>query len=188
MIDLLLTAVYALTSLLLWPVVVILLLAVMHCMFLVGETLIEHRERRGPGKAILSVEQIPASMQRRYGIRLWQQQHQADRDAAPWLVLDRTEAELSRRMDRARVWIRLGPALGLSGTLIPLGPALLALAQNDLTRLSEGLILAFGTTVLGLLAGGLGWLVMNLQQRWYRLDLAEIRAALEHMEQLEKKL
>lgn len=182
MIELLLAAVYSLTSLLLWPVVIALLFAIMHCLFLLGELLVEHRERRQPCRAIDAIDNIPDTMGRRHGIREWKRQHQADAGADHWLILDRTEGVLAARLDRARIWVRLGPALGLCGTLIPLGPALMALAQNDLTRLSEGLILAFGTTVLGLLAGGLAWLVMNVQQRWYRLDLAEIRAALERTE------
>ena len=179
MMNLLLSAVYALTSVLLWPVVLVLLFAVLHCMFLIGEMLIEQRER-GAGKAIRSLSEIPPSMRSRQGVQEWIKQRDADHEADVWLLLDRTEAALARRMDRARIWVRLGPALGLCGTLIPLGPALLALAQNDLTQLAEGLILAFGTTVMGLLAGGLAWLVMNVQQRWYRMDLAELRSALEY--------
>lgn len=99
-----------------------------------------------------------------------------------WLILDRAEADLAARVDRARAWVRLAPTLGLAGTLIPLGPALLALARSDLRQLSEGLILAFGTTVLGLLAGGLAWVVATTRERWYRLDLAEVRHGLEAAE------
>src|SRR5690606_22554040 len=139
----------SLTSLLLWPDVLILLYAVMHCMYLIGELLMERRERRPPARAIIDIGDNPPSMAKRYGIQEWLRLREADPLAGAWLLVDRTEALLARRLDRARRWVRLGPALGLSGTLIPLGPALLALAQNDLTRLSEGLILAFGTTVMG---------------------------------------
>jgi biopolymer transport protein ExbB/TolQ len=59
---------------------------------------------------------------------------------------------------------------------------LLALAENNLKALSSGLIIAFGTTVLGLFAGALGWIVSSAQERWYRLDLAEIRHALEKVD------
>lgn len=183
MLNLLLTTVFSLTSMLLWPVVVILLAALFHCVYLLGEMLVERRERNLPARAITRLDAIPDSMLPRQGIREWMAQRQLDPSVDAWLAVDRTEAALARRMDRARVWMRLGPSLGLCGTLIPLGPALLALAQNDLTSLSEGLILAFGTTVLGLVAGGLAWLVMSAQQRWYRLDLAEIRAAVERLDE-----
>lgn len=182
MLDIVLGAVYSLTSLLLWPVVLCLLFAVVHSAFLVGELWIEQRQRGKEQKAIRNLSDIPQVMLGRHGIRLWQQQSEDDPEADIWLRLDRTEAELARRMDRAKTWVRLGPMLGLCGTLIPLGPALVALAQNDLASLSEGLILAFGTTVMGLIAGGLAWVVMNTQQRWYRIDLAELRAAAESAE------
>lgn len=179
MIDPLLTAVYALTSVLLWPVVITLLVGVARSAFLVGELAIEARERRAPVSALGNLRKVPPAMALRHGIREWLDQHGKEPSANPWLLLDRTEAALARRVDRARMWVRLGPALGLAGTLIPLGPALVALAENDLSTLSERLILAFGTTVLGLLAGGISWVVVSNQDRWYRLDLAELRHALE---------
>jgi len=179
MIDPLLTAVYALTNVLLWPVVITLLVGVARSAFLVGELAIEARERRAPVSALGNLREVPPAMALRHGIREWLDQHNKEPSAHPWLLLDRTEAALARRVDRARMWVRLGPALGLAGTLIPLGPALVALAENDLSTLSERLILAFGTTVLGLLAGGICWVVVSNQDRWYRLDLAELRHALE---------
>ncbi|MHA7837612.1 MAG: MotA/TolQ/ExbB proton channel family protein [bacterium] len=179
MIDSLLVAVYALTNALLWPVVLVLLAAVARSAFLVGELAVEARERRAPARALKRVDDIPDSMAVRHGIREWLAQRREEPEADVWLLLDRTEAALAARVDRARLWVRLGPALGLAGTLIPLGPALMALAENDLTVLSERLTLAFGTTVLGLLAGGLCWVVLSVQDRWYRLDLAELRHALD---------
>lgn len=178
MIDPLLTAIYALTSLLLWPVVIVLLGAVAHSAYLFGELLVETRERRGPASALRDLAAIPDPMARRHGMRVWQLERAREPSADPGLLLDRTEAALAGRLDRARLWVRLGPALGLAGTLIPLGPALVALAENDLAALSDRLILAFGTTVLGLLAGGLCWVVLSTQNRWYRLDLAELRHGL----------
>jgi len=179
MIDPLLTAVYALSSVLLWPVVLTLLLGVARSAFLVGELVVEARERRSRPVAIGDLADVPPAMAMRHGVREWLEQRRSEPSADPWLLLDRTEAALARRIDRARMWVRLGPALGLAGTLIPLGPALVALAENDLSALSERLILAFGTTVLGLLAGGISWIVVSNQDRWYRLDLAELRHALE---------
>lgn len=179
MIDPLLMAVYALTSMLLWPVVLTLLFGVARSAFLVGELAVEARERRRPAVSLGRLNEVPAAMQVRHGVREWFDQRSREPQADPWLLLDRTEAGLAARVDRARLWVRLGPALGLAGTLIPLGPALVALAENDLAALSDRLILAFGTTVLGLLAGGLSWVVMSAQDRWYRLDLAELRHALE---------
>lgn len=56
-----------------------------------------------------------------------------------------------RRLERTRLLVRAGPALGLMGTLIPLSPALAGLAAGDVQELSENLRVAFSVTVIGLL-------------------------------------
>ena len=58
-------------------------------------------------------------------------------------------------VEQLRSLARLGPALGLMGTLIPLGPALVGLAAGDLQMMSQNLVIAFATTVVGLLVGTL---------------------------------
>lgn len=69
----------------------------------------------------------------------------------------RVEAALARDVNRMRVLVRVGPLLGLVGTLIPLGPGLTALAEGDLSRLSTQVVVAFSTTVVGLLVGGISY-------------------------------
>jgi biopolymer transport protein ExbB/TolQ len=58
--------------------------------------------------------------------------------------------DAQRRLNRTRLLVRAGPALGLMGTLIPLSPALTGLAQGNISRLSTNLRVAFSVTVLGL--------------------------------------
>lgn len=179
MFDILQTIIYEFSNILLWPCCVLLIVGVVHALYLFGGFLVESLQRRGLAKAITDPLKPPAVMFKRLGVLEYVRQRDRDSDCAPWLALDRSEAALAARVDRSRFWIRLGPALGLAGTLIPLGPALMALAENNLKALSSGLIIAFGTTVLGLFCGALGWIVSSTQERWYRLDLAEVRAALE---------
>ena len=57
--------------------------------------------------------------------------------------------------------------LGLMGTLIPLGPGLAALGEGDLQVLTTAMITAFDTTVIGLLAGMIGFVLGRLRRRWY---------------------
>jgi len=180
MFDIIQAIIYEFSNVLLWPCCVLLILGIVHTLYLFGSFLVESRQRRGSAKTLSNPLQPPPAMARRMGIALYVHERQRDPDCSAWLALDRTEAALAAYVDRARFWIRVGPALGLAGTLIPLGPALLALAENNLKALSSGLILAFGTTVLGLFSGMLGWIISNSQERWYRLDLAEIRHALEN--------
>ncbi|WP_018146021.1 MotA/TolQ/ExbB proton channel family protein [Thioalkalivibrio sp. AKL6] len=80
-----------------------------------------------------------------------------------------------RRIDRADLLARIGPMLGLMGTLIPLGPGLAAMGRGELEILAQAVTVAFNTTVLGLLVGILGFLLGRLRRRWYD-------AAMERME------
>jgi hypothetical protein len=63
---------------------------------------------------------------------------------------------------------------GLMGTLIPMGPALLGLAEGDTQALSDNLIMAFGTTVVGLVAGVFGYMISTVRSRWYEQDMSDI--------------
>jgi biopolymer transport protein ExbB/TolQ len=79
-----------------------------------------------------------------------------------------------RRLERTRVLVRAGPALGLMGTLIPLAPALAGLAEGDVERLSRNLRVAFSVTVLGLLVGALAFTISLVRDRLYGQDLSDL--------------
>lgn len=79
-----------------------------------------------------------------------------------------------RRLERTRMLVRAGPALGLMGTLIPLSPALAGLARGDVQRLSENLRIAFSVTVLGLLIGAVAFAVSLVRDRVYGQDLSDL--------------
>jgi biopolymer transport protein ExbB/TolQ len=79
-----------------------------------------------------------------------------------------------RRLERTRLLVRAGPALGLMGTLIPLSPALSGLADGDIDALSENLRVAFSVTVLGLLVGAVAFGVSLVRDRLYGQDLSDL--------------
>jgi biopolymer transport protein ExbB/TolQ len=97
-------------------------------------------------------------------------------------VLAETELTATRRLDRTRMWIRLGPIIGLMTTLIPISPALVALAKGDLQTLSANLVTAFTTTVISLLVSGLAFVISANRERVYMQDVGDIEYALERME------
>ncbi len=82
------------------------------------------------------------------------------------------------RIERADLLARVGPMLGLMGTLIPLGPGLAALGRGEVSELARAVTVAFDTTVLGLLIGMTGFVIGRLRRRWYDglLDRVEARA------------
>ncbi|MDE6307409.1 MAG: MotA/TolQ/ExbB proton channel family protein, partial [Bacteroidales bacterium] len=62
--------------------------------------------------------------------------------------------------------VKIGPILGLMGTLIPMGPALLGLATGDVASMASNMQVAFATTVVGLIIGAVGFITLQARQRW----------------------
>ena len=62
---------------------------------------------------------------------------------------------------------RVAPMFGLMGTLIPLGPGLIALSEGDAATLSSSILIAFDTTVAGLISGALSYIVSGFRKGWY---------------------
>lgn len=84
-----------------------------------------------------------------------------------------------RRIERADFITRIAPMLGLMGTLIPLGPGLSALGTGDISILTTAMTVAFDTTIIGLLAGVIGFVLGRMRRRWYdnamqRLDEEQV--------------
>lgn len=79
-----------------------------------------------------------------------------------------------RRLERTRILVRMGPALGLMGTLIPLSPALAGLAAGDVQRLTDDLRVAFSVTVAGLLVGAVAYTVSLVRNRIYDQDYSDV--------------
>lgn len=81
---------------------------------------------------------------------------------------------MAKELEIPRILARIGPMLGLMGTLIPLGPAMIALSQGNIQELATNLITAFATTVLGLIVGGVGYTLFIVRKRWYLEDLSDV--------------
>ena len=120
---------------------------------------------RGPiaGRAILAIAVAPP----------------AERGAATEHALVDYELAVQRRLDRTRLLVRAGPAIGLMGTLIPLIPGLAALAGGDVGTLAGDLRDAFGATVVGLLVGTVAFALTLTRARMYTEDLAALEQGAE---------
>ena len=89
------------------------------------------------------------------------------------LTLEEFEYLARHQLSRHLLFSKLGPMLGLMGTLIPLGPALLALSKGDTELLSKNLIIAFGTTVLGLFISSVHYTLYLIRRSFYAKDILE---------------
>ena len=89
-------------------------------------------------------------------------------------LLQRSELELVKSLDRVRFAVRAGPAIGLMGTLIPMGVALSSLAQGDMPKMAQSMVTAFTTTVVGLACGVAAYLMSLVREKWVREDMREM--------------
>lgn len=92
------------------------------------------------------------------------------------------EHAVQRRLDRTRLLVRAGPAVGLMGTLIPLAPGLTALGEGDIATLTTELRTAFAATVIGILVGTVAFALTLTRTRFYSEDLTALERALATVE------
>ncbi|MDR3148716.1 MAG: MotA/TolQ/ExbB proton channel family protein [Oscillospiraceae bacterium] len=74
---------------------------------------------------------------------------------------------------------KLGPMFGLLGTLIPLGPGIIALGRGDTYTLSLSLLTAFDTTIAGLIAAAAAFVISGVRKKWYGKHIAVLEAEME---------
>lgn len=93
-----------------------------------------------------------------------------------WLeeVLQQEEIAVAGRLDRTRLFVRIGPRLGLAGTIIPLGPALQSLLDGDMAGMVNHLVVGFGAVVCGLVMSGVSYFITLVRERWTRVELKEM--------------
>ena len=90
------------------------------------------------------------------------------REALAVRLLDAEQERYDRIVRFSELVARLAPMFGLLGTLIPLGPGIIALGQGDTFTLSSSLLTAFDTTIAGLLAAAVATVVSSLRKSWYK--------------------
>lgn len=84
------------------------------------------------------------------------------------------QVEAQKALSVNRMLIKLGPMLGLMGTLIPMGPALTGLASGDMAAMAYNMQVAFATTVTGLAVAAVGLASLPVRQRFYARSLNDL--------------
>lgn len=82
------------------------------------------------------------------------------------LLLAEYELQADKNIATSKVLTKMGPILGLMGTLIPMGPALVGLASGDIASMAYNMQVAFATTVVGLVVSAIGFLTQQVKERW----------------------
>ena len=102
-----------------------------------------------------------------------------DRKIMAVKYLDDEEARFEKKTAVPELLAKLGPMFGLLGTLIPLGPGIVALGQGDTATLSNAIGLAFDTTIAGLLTAAVGSIISNIRNRWYDGYMSDFETLME---------
>ena len=103
----------------------------------------------------------------------------AERESMAVNIVAQEQAIFDNRVKVTDFISKVGPMLGLMGTLIPLGPGVIAIGAGDTQTLSVSLLVAFDTTIMGLLVAALALLVSTIRKAWYAKYNAAFEAACE---------
>ena len=172
---------FALGQVLRFPVMALLWACVVAAIFMAGHALVEfvgrRRERQGfnlhawlkQGPALAGgdrLRQLPAHLRQMLAaVEAEQQQGTLVNGAFEHLLLEREE-HLRHSLAPSRMLVKVGPSIGLLGTLIPMGTSLASLATGNLEAMAGQMVVAFTTTIIGLATGTLAYVVAAARQTW----------------------
>lgn len=182
---------FALGQVLRFPVMTLLWVCVGAALFMAGGSLLEflarRRERRGfeIHSWLRSGPVLTASEARRKALPSELRGLIADVDRVraegaladgglEHVVLTREE-RVRRTLVNPRMLVKVGPSLGLLGTLIPMGASLASLASGNLEAMAGQMVVAFTTTIIGLATGTLAYVVAVTRQAWVNETIHEQR-------------
>ncbi len=195
--SLLQSAIYTVSTSMLYPVMIILLVLVIWSILELGGFIFEYRFRHrdlkqlehGALKAreLLQNEDHSGAVQvmtksgSNYFVQNFIEDMQSCVEFSPAFLsvkiqklIQDCEVSMRKRLEKTKFLTRAGPMFGLMGTLIPMGPALMGLIRGDVEALANNLVIAFGTTVVGLIAGVIGFMISMVRARWYGQDMSDI--------------
>lgn len=99
---------------------------------------------------------------------------EADSAAMRQRLLTDFEIGADKDLSTSKTLGKMGPMLGLMGTLIPMGPALVGLSTGDIASMAYNMQVAFATTVVGLFSAAIGFITGQVKQRWYLRDMTDL--------------
>ena len=97
-------------------------------------------------------------------------EHPADEAYTDYLITH-YETEVAKDVNLSRLLTKLGPVLGLIGTLISMSPALVGLSTGDISGMAYNMQVVFSSTVVGLVISAVGLFTQQLKTRWYAKDV-----------------
>lgn len=90
-------------------------------------------------------------------------------------LMEKEQAHYSDLLSATSLVARLAPMAGLLGTLIPLGPGIIALSSGDTAALSRSLLTAFDTTTIGLISAAICLVIGCIRRHWYTEYMSDLQ-------------
>ena len=103
----------------------------------------------------------------------------SSREALARKLFENEEEKTLDQLRKTDIITRIGPTLGLMGTLIPMGPGLAALGAGDINALASSLTVAFNTTIVGIGSGALCYVIGKIRSGWYDKYLSDLDALID---------
>lgn len=182
------------------PVMIILLVIVVVTIILLGGAIAEYTSRKKVPvgtirdliydinaaesieevKSIINSAQIPKS-QKKALVEIANSQNlgKESREALARKLFEFEEEKTLKTLEKTDIITRVGPTLGLMGTLIPMGPGLAALGAGDINTLANSLTVAFNTTIIGIGSGALCYVIGKIRSGWYDRYLSDLDALID---------
>ncbi|MCC6916273.1 MotA/TolQ/ExbB proton channel family protein [Nitrosomonas sp.] len=145
---------YEISRLFLTPVLILLGLMFVYALFATGtllvDTILRHAGNRQRQPLAIFMQTCPAATQ------------------------EILELHLLRLIEPLRITSRVTPMLGLVATMIPMGPALIAVSEGNSQGMAQSLIVAFSAVIIALLTASLSYFVLTVRRRWLLEELENI--------------
>lgn len=188
---------FALGQVLRFPVMALLWVCVAAALFMAGSCLLEFvartRERRSfdiktwlKDGTVLGTDEsrrsrLPAPLRQFIAdIERGRQVGTLQHGGLEHLLLEREE-RVRNTLAPSRMLVKVGPSLGLLGTLIPMGTSLAAMATGNLEAMAGQMVVAFTTTIIGLSTGTIAYVVAAARQTWVAELVREQRFLVERV-------
>lgn len=186
---------------LLVPVVILLLILFGRALLLVGtffgqymnmrkmhSSVIGQLEEVTEGNIASLADRLPAKGQSMFLVYIHRMLDTGGSNAHISRLLSQYEIAAEKDMGVSKTLSKLGPVLGLMGTLIPMGPALVGLSTGDIASMAYNMQVAFATTVVGLFSGAVGTVTVQVKKRWYMQELTQLEFLAEIMNKEKNKI
>ncbi len=144
------------------PVLLVLCMMFLHSLYAMGSFLYDLVAKRVFGRRYAPLSRIAAQ--------------------SPKITLEDLELRLLKELEGLRITSRVAPLLGLVATMIPMGPALIAVANGDSVGMAEQLVVAFAAVIVALLSAAMTYVVLMVRRRWLLGEINDWLAQREYAE------